>query len=187
MNFSWTSFYTELAQKLLQFKANRKPLIDWIYNNLEGHVNHLKDDSQGTRVDDIDPFTVFAIFNRGITHEKRIIICKKFKGYLNILAPVPVDFDAVPVMNAQRTNFMAFKESRKDGDIVRLWNLFEAAVNDRSIELPYNALKDQFLIKYNITMGLFWIRPDKYLGLDSTNYRYRKSFGITYDNTKFLL
>lgn len=187
MNFSWTSFYTELAQKLLQFKANRKPLIDWIYNNLEGYINHLKDDSQGTRVDDIDPFTVFAIFNRGITHEKRIIICKKFKGYLNILAPVPEDFDAVPVMNAQRTNFMAFKENRKDGDIVRLWNLFEAAVNDRSIELPYNALKGQFLIKYNITMGLFWIRPDKYLGLDSTNYRYLKSFGITYDNTKFLL
>ena len=79
MNFSWTSFYTELAQKLLKFKNNRKPLIDWIYNNLEGYINHLKDDSQGTKVDDIDPFTTFAIFNRGITHEKRIHICQKFR------------------------------------------------------------------------------------------------------------
>lgn len=186
MNFSWTSFYTELAQKLLKFKNNRKPLIDWIYNNLEGYINHLKDDSQGTKVDDIDPFTTFAIFNRGITHEKRIVICQKFKDYLNISAPVPEDFDAVPVMNAQRTNFMAFKENRKDGDIDRLWNLFEAAVNDGSIEHPYNALRNQFLIKYNITMGLFWIRPDKYLGLDSTNKRYLQSIGITFDSNSFL-
>ena len=186
MNFTWIPFYTELAQKLLQFKNNRKPLIDWIYNNLEGYINHLKDDSQGTKVDDIDPFTTFAIFNRGITHNKRIAICQKFKDYLEISAPIPKDFDAIPVMNAQRTNFMAFKENRKDGDIDRFWNLFESAVNDEYIESSYNALKDQFLVKFNITMGLFWIRPDKFLGLDSTNQKYLNYLGITFDNTKFL-
>ena len=186
MSFTWIPFYKELSKKLLQFRYNRKPLVDWIYDNLQGYINHLKDDSQGTRVDDIDPFTTYAIFNRGITVEKRIIICQKFKEYLDISVSVPEDFDAIPVMNTQRTNFMAFKENRKDGDIERFWKLFEAAVNNEDIEQPYNALMNQFLVKYNITMGLFWIRPDKYLGLDSTNYRYLKSIGITYDNTKFL-
>lgn len=186
MGFTWIPFYKELSKKLLQFRNDRKPLVDWIYDNLQGYINHLKDDSHGTKVDDIDPFTTFAIFNRGITHEKRINICQKFKEYLDISAQVPEDFDAIPVMNTQRTNFMAFKENRKDGDIDRFWNLFEAAVNDKDVESSYNALKGQFLVKFNITMGLFWIRPDKFLGLDSTNQKYLNSLGITFDNTKFL-
>ena len=37
------------------------------------------------------------------------------------------------------------------------------------IKSEYDALNGQFLIKYNITMGLFWIRPDKYLALDGNN------------------
>ena len=187
MAYTWIPFYKELAQKLLQFRNDRKPLIDWIYNNLEGYINHLKDDPEGTRVADIDPFTVYAIFNRGITHDKRIDICQKFKRYLNLTADVPKDFDGIPVMNTQRTNFMAFAERRKRGDIDRLWNVFTDAVLGRDIEESYNALNGQFLIKYNLTMGLFWIRPDKYMPLDGTSQSLLKTLGITFDNTKFLL
>ena len=187
MAYTWIPFYKELAQKLLQFRNDRKPLIDWIYNNLEGYINHLKDDPEGTRVADIDPFTVYAIFNRGITHDKRIDICQKFKRYLNLTADVPKDFDGIPVMNTQRTNFMAFAERRKHGDIDRLWNVFTDAVLGRDIEDSYNALNGQFLIKYNLTMGLFWIRPDKYMPLDGTSQSMLKTLGITFDNTKFLM
>ncbi len=187
MAYTWIPFYKELAQKLLQFRNDRQPLIDWIYNNLEGYINHLKDDPEGTRVADIDPFTVYAIFNRGITHDKRIDICQKFKRYLDMTADVPNDFDGVPVMNTQRTNFMAFAERRKHGDIDRLWNVFTDAVLDRDIEESYNALRGQFLIKYNLTMGLFWIRPDRFMPLDGTSQSMLKSIGITFDNTKFLL
>lgn len=187
MAYTWIPFYKELAQKLLQFKNDRKPLIDWIYNNLDGYINHLKDDPEGKRVADIDPFTVYAIFNRGITHDKRIDICQKFKRYLNLTADVPKDFDGIPVMNTQRTNFMAFAERRKHGDIDRLWNVFTDAVLGRDIEDSYNALNGQFLIKYNLTMGLFWIRPDKYMPLDGTSQSMLKTLGITFDNTKFLM
>ena len=187
MAYTWIPFYKEFAQKLLQFRNDRQPLIDWIYNNLEGYINHLKDDPDGTRVADIDPFTVYAIFNRGITHDKRIDICHKFKVYLDITADLPKDFDGIPVMNTQRTNFMAFAERRKHGDIDRLWNVFIDAVLDRDIEESYNALKGQYLIKYNLTMGLFWIRPDKFMPLDGTSQSLLKTLGITFDNTKFLL
>lgn len=187
MAYTWIPFYKEFAQKLLQFRNDRQPLIDWIYNNLEGYINHLKDDPKGTRVADIDPFTVYAIFNRGITHDKRIDICQKFKRYLNITADVPKDFDGIPVMNTQRTNFMAFAERRKQGDIDRLWNVFTDAVLGRDIEESYNALNGQFLIKYNLTMGLFWIRPDKFMPLDGTSQSLLNTLGITFDNSKFLL
>lgn len=49
MSFTWIPFYKELSKKLLQFRYNRKPLVDWIYDNLQGYINHLKDDSQGKK------------------------------------------------------------------------------------------------------------------------------------------
>lgn len=187
MAYTWIPFYKELAQKLLKFKNNRKPLIDWIYSNINSeYIKHLKDAPDGRRVVDIDPFTVYAIFNRGIAHDKRVEICKVFKNYLDISAPVPKDFDGIPVMNAQRSNFMAFADRREEGDIERLWNVFEDAVQGKDIEDSYNALQFQFLVKFNLTVGLFWIRPDLYMPLDSRSQNMLASIGITFDNTKFL-
>ena len=186
MTFTWIPFYKELSQKLLKFKNDRVTLVDWIYNNLDGHINHLKDDKNGKRVPDIDPFTLFAIFNRGIKDEKRIDICNLFKQYLYISASIPENFDAIPIIFNKQSNFMAFEDKRKDGDIDRLWDLFEAAVQDRNIKKPYEALRGQYLIKFNITIGLFWIRPDKYLPLDGNCKKLLNSIGITYDDSSFL-
>ena len=186
MAYTWIPFYKEFAQKLFKFSRNRTPLVNWIYDNLQGYINHLKDAPDGRRVPDIDPFTVFAIFNRGITDERRIDICKKFKSFLNITASVPQDFDGIPVMNAKQSNFMAFVDRREDGDLERLWNVFEGAVLGKDIEKEYNALENQYLIKYNLTFALFWIRPDIYLPLDSRSQTLLFSLGITFDNKKFL-
>jgi len=187
MAYSWIPFYRELSQKLLQFRNDRQPLIDWIYSNIKGEfIKHLKDAPDGRRVADIDPFTVYAIFNRGIDHDKRIEICQTFKDYLNVSASVPKDFDGIPVMNPQRSNFMAFANKREEGDIERLWNVFEDAVLGKDIENSYNALEHQYLVKFNLTFGLFWIRPDLYLPMDSRSQSMLASIGITFDNTKFL-
>lgn len=109
MAFTWIPFYKEFSQKLMQFREDRTPLIDWIYDNLQGHISHLKDAPDGKRVADVDPFTVLAIINRGISFEKKVTICKKFKNFLHISTPVPDDFNGVPEMNTQRSNFMGFE------------------------------------------------------------------------------
>lgn len=186
MHFTWIPFYKEFAKSLLQFKNDRAPLVNWIYDNLQGYINHLKDNNQGKRVPDIDPFTVFAIFNRGLTNDKRSDICTKFKSFLNISCPIPQDYSGIPIMNAQRSNFMAFEDKRKDGDIERLWAVFEDAVLDKSVRDSYDALRNQYLIKFNLTIGLFWIRPDRFLPLDSRSQKSLKALGITLDNTQFL-
>lgn len=186
MTFTWIPFYKELAQKLLQFRENRAPLIDWIYNNLQGHIGHLKDDADGRRVADIDPFSVFSIFNRGISDNKRGDICTKLKGFLNIAASVPEDYNGIPIVNPMMSNFMAFAKDRKPGDIDRLWDVFAAAVNDKSIADEYDALKGQFLIKINLTIGLFWIRPDRFLPLDGNSRDYLRELGITYTKHQFV-
>lgn len=186
MAYTWIPFYKEFAQKLSRFSRNRTPLVNWIYDNLQGYIYHLKDAPDGRRVPDVDPFTVYAIFNRGITDERRIDICKKFKIFLDISASVPQDFDGIPVMNAKQSNFMAFEDRREEGDLERLWSVFEGAVLGKDIEKEYNALENQYLIKYNLTCALFWIRPDNYLPLDSRSQTMLFSLGITFDNKKFL-
>ena len=187
MNFTWIPFYKELAQKLLKYRDNRKPLIDWIYDNLQSYIGHLKDDSDGRRVIDIDPFSVFSIFNRGITDKNRGIICTKLKEGFAITAPIPEDYNGIPIVNAMKSNFMAFEKDRKEGDIERLWNVFEAAVDDGPIKDAYDALNGQILIKYNLTIGLFWIRPDKFLPLDGNCREYLKDLGIAVPKHQFVL
>ena len=187
MAFTWIPFYKEFAQKLLQFRSNRKPLVDWIYSNIDGSlIKHFKDAPDGRRVPDTDPFTVMAIINRGIAYDKKVELCKKFKNYLNISVPAPQDFSGVPEVNNMLSNFMAFEVDREDGDIDRLWNVFECAVLDKDIEKAYDALNGQYLIKYNITMGLFWARPDKYLALDGNNKAKLVSLGIATFDGKFV-
>lgn len=187
MKYTWIPFYIEFGQKLIKYRNDRKPLINWIYENIDGTlIKHFKDAPDGRRVSDTDPFTVMAIINRGITYNKKFELCKQFKSFLSISAPVPQEFSGVPEMNNMQSNFMAFEGDREDGDIERLWNLFECAVLDKDIEEAYNALKNQYLIKYNITMGLFWIRPDKYLALDGNNKAKLTSLGIASFDGRFV-
>jgi len=187
MKYTWVPFYKEFAKKLLKFRDNRKPLVDWIYSNIDASlIKHFKDAPDGRHVPDTDPFTVMAIINRGISWNKKIELCKQFKSFLGISASVPEDFSGVPEMNNMLSNFMAFEDSRKEGDIERLWDVFEAAVEDMNIQPEYDALNGQYLIKFNLSIGLFWIRPDKYLSLDGNNKKLLEANGITFDKTSFL-
>lgn len=55
--------------------------------------------------------------------------------------------------------------------------------NDENFEEEYNTVIKQFIIKVNITMGLFWIRPEKFLAFDRTNRQYLKEqYGIKLPN-----
>ena len=185
--FTWIPFYKEFSQKLLKFRNDRKPLVNWIYNNLDAYVTHLKVGPNELRLPDIDPFSVMGIINRAITWKKKITLCKHFKNFLNISAPIPLDFSGVPEMNNLQSAFIGYGHDRKEGDIERLWDLFKAAVEDMSIKPKYDALNGQFLIKYNITMGLFWIRPDKYLALDGNNREKLEALGIaSFKGSRFI-
>ena len=187
MTFTWIPFYKELSQKLLKYRNNRAPLVDWIYGNLDSHIKHLKVGPNEKRLPDIDPFSVFAIINRRIKYNKKKSICTEIKSFLNISTAIPQDFSGVPEVNNLMSSFIGYGEDRQDGDIERLWAVFEDAVLDKDIKDDYDALNGQFIIKNNITMGLFWIRPDKYLALDGNNRENLKRLGVaTLKGSKFI-
>ena len=181
MRFTWIPFYKEFAKKLLQFKSDRKSLLERIYaNRSELWASYLHDEGGNEDLfDDIDPFTTFGIFNRGISNNKRIQVARLFKSLLGISADVPSDFDGIPVLNNQKSHFFGFRSDRGNDDIQNLWDLFEKVVTNDDFQKEYNKVIQQYIIKFNITMGLFWIRPENFLALDSKNREYLKEcYGV---------
>ena len=97
--FVWTDFYSEFATSLLKYAPDRTKLIEMIkeiYTNAKMKLPTLERDNN---IVDIDPFTIFALFNKGITNENRYAILTQVKDLFKISADVPNDFDGIPVAN----------------------------------------------------------------------------------------
>lgn len=179
-NFDWIKFYTEFAIKLIPFDKDRILLLIKLKKVLdEAKVNFPIMENDHTGLRDICPFTVFSIFNRGITNENRRKICAGLKSEFQIEAPVPESFDGIPVLDNRKSWFFAYKDKRRVDDIDNLWNLFARAIeyddnHKRKGDFieAFNRVLLQSGIKWNITMGLYWIAPFSFLNLDSVNQNF---------------
>ena len=175
-SFSWIPFYQELAEKLLKYKDKREDLVQFVYSLGDCSSFIKKDD--GSEVEDIDPFTAFAVFNRQIGDAKRVKIAKSFKDYFSVIAEVPDDFLGIPVMNNQRSTF--FYRQTSSEQIPLLWDLFEAELNDDTSKLivAFDSLQKFQGIKWNLTIGMYWIRPHSYMPLDELSRNYLSRIGV---------
>ena len=181
MSFTWKKFYGEFAKKLLEYKNRRQELVETIYSVLgdtlndsgTSVVNYFKKDKD-TKLTDTDPFSVFAIFNRTNNDSVRKNCIEILKKTFEIQADIPSDFDGVPLLNAKRSIFVDQDGSNIEESTSLLWNLFEKVIHNEEFEQEYNdALKIKG-VNNNLSMGLFWICPDRFLGLDSNNRNYIK-------------
>lgn len=181
MAYTWIPFYKELSQKLLQFKNDRKPLVDFIYSELSkvGSKSlvdyiHMED---GSRVTDIDPFSMFAIFNRSLKRENKIGFLQKFKGKFDLKTEIPTDFDGIPTVNSQRAFF--FNWADKNAESIRqFWDLFETVVLEKDISTIFDQMVNNTISQYSLTMILFWIAPERFLNLDGRNRAYLNVLGF---------
>lgn len=179
--FSWIPFYSELAKALLAYKDDRKPLVDFVYSELSqvGERSlvdyiHMED---GSKVKDIDPFSVFAIFNRSLKLENRIGFLQKFKERFELKSAVPTDFDGIPTVNSQRAFF--FNWADKNAESIRqFWELFEGVVLEKDISQIFNQMVNKTISKYSLTMILYWIAPNRFINLDGRNRAYLKTLGL---------
>lgn len=183
-NFSWTPLYTELAKKLLYYKDNRSALVNWIYEDLgkvtrddgKSLVAYLKM-KDGSKIQDIDPFSVFGIFNRGISWEKRTELLQKFKVFFNLESDVPSDFNGIPTLDARRSFFFSWYDDN-DKVIQGIWDLYEKIIQKEDAETAFNKVIENGMARYSLTMCLFWIAPQKFLSLDSRNRSYLETYGF---------
>lgn len=177
--FQWTEFYMELASALLPYKNNRSDLIAKLKTIFADAGMNFPFKERGKEVyEDICPFTVFGSFNKGITNANRIALLEQFAKQFSIKAAVPTEFDGIPVVMNLSAWFFAYKENRGEHDIDNLWDLLEKAIaysdeastdNKNSFIAAYDTVTKQKMIKWNITMGLYWARPYTFINLDSTN------------------
>jgi len=183
--FAWTSFYEALADALLAYKDDRTELVQKL-NRFASRVDYMAylhdKDSQGTilPINDICPFTVMGIFNRGVTLENRKEAAGELATILGITEAVPESFDGVPLISKRKSMYFSYSKSRGIGDISALWVVFEKALelaeNDSDqddadkrsdfIE-AYNRASRVRNVGWNLSMGLYWIRPWLFPTMDS--------------------
>ena len=90
--YGWVRFYTELADKLLEYRSDRQALIQIIkdvFLNVKNDIPKLDEDG---KLSDIDPFTVIGLVNKGITMSNRRIILAEFASQFSL---VPMNEDDV--------------------------------------------------------------------------------------------
>ncbi|HEM4282990.1 TPA: AAA family ATPase, partial [Streptococcus suis] len=180
--FNWVNFYKEFAWKLVDYKDNRAELVEKvkaIYTKTKIHMPTLEKDNQ---LMDIDPFTIFGLFNKRITEENRIKILTAIAELFHLQAEIPSSFESIPVLNNQNATFYYFIGDRDENDIDDLWELFIAALTYS--KEPTAEKKEKFSHYFDlainkkgngnskITMALYWIAPDFFLNLDSQNETY---------------
>jgi 5-methylcytosine-specific restriction protein B len=184
--FLWTEFYEAVADKLLDYRSDRRPLIEGIHQiatKVPG-LSYLQDKfADGTTgpLQDICPFTAMGTFNRSMTDANRKTIATEIAELLGVSVPVPDTFDGIPVLNNQRSWFFSYDEKRGDGDIEALWRVFAAAAESVGSDLPehrielahaYDAATQVWGVAWNLSTGLYWAHPWDFPTLDSQSRNY---------------
>ena len=184
--FNWTRFYEAVAEKLLTFRNRRDELIAGIHviaSKVDGLSNLQDQFADGTSgpLKDICPFTAMGIFNRGITDANRKAIASELANLLGVSEPVPDSFEGIPILNNQKSWFFGFDNKRQPDDIETLWEVFVQAIafaesddaEARSAFVSaYDNATQRYGVGWNLTMGLYWIRPWNFPTLDGQSQRY---------------
>lgn len=182
-NFTWIETYQEVASKLRTFREKQGELLVILSELRDLNIPTIaltdKDlNNKECSLSEIDPFTFFANFNRGIKTGSRIQIIEFLINRWKLSCSVPSDFSGIPLVSNRQSRFILYKKERGENDVALLWDLFEQALDNQIEETTFNTVLGLKLIGYNITMGLFWISPERYLNLDNVNRDYLEKKGI---------
>ena len=107
-NGSWIKFYTEFANALLKYRNNRQELIRIIKKVFESVDMKLPKLEKDNLVIDIDPFTVFALFNKNLTDLNRKKILRGVADIFSIDGYDIESFDGIPILNPLKATFYYF-------------------------------------------------------------------------------
>ncbi len=182
--FTWVETYKEIANKLREYTGKQQELIK-ILGDIQSQglptISLMDTNVEGVQIPltEIDPFTFFANFNRGIKTEARIEIIQILKKLWGLSSDIPSDFSGIPLVNNMQSWFIAYQKDRGEKDVALLWDLFIQALDNDIHEETFNEVLQLKYIRNKITIGLFWISPERYLNLDKVNRAYLAANGIS--------
>jgi len=140
-------------------------------------------DGQSIELAEIDPFTFLASFNRGLTRKNRQENWNFLKAHWDLKASVPDDFDGIPNLSNMQSPYFPYSKDIKKDHVGLLWQIaaqaadgditnLDAKLFDRCLELRDVGIG-------SLTIGLFWINPEKFLPADHKSTAYGKAKGDT--------
>lgn len=183
-DLTWKNFYKEFASKLLAYKDDRKSLLSKLSEIYKKEQMKMPKIEKDESLIDIDPFTVFGFLNRDLSSDNRYKLLEEIAKEFKITNKIPSTIVGVPLLTSQNTAFFSYLEKRKENDINNLWDLFEIAlkyvddkteVNKLSFIDSFDKVISQRGVRWNITMGLYWICPDAFLTLDRATREFFKT------------
>ncbi len=184
--FRWAHFYQAIADALRGHRQDRGPLLVFLQeagSRLEG-LSLLSNDqfSDGSKgfIRDIDPFTLFGLFNRGIKDSNRQAIAGELARFLGVNEAVPQSFEGIPVLNNQKSWYFPYDRDRDPSHIDKLWQVFELGLdladseeeNLSGFSAAFNSVMELYGVAWNLTFGLYWVRPWSFLSLDERSRIY---------------
>lgn len=171
--FTWVPFVREFAEKLLAYRDKRDELLTIFYGIGEDLTHAYQE--EGENITDITPFTILGTLAVG-NIERRTLFANYYKKKLGLKANVPTDYAGLPSLFPQRVMFIFGINKAENTE--PFWDLLEAALKGNDISESFNAVMKVKGANRNVSMGLFWISPNDYLSLDSTNESYLKTYGF---------
>lgn len=194
-NFSWINIYNKIAHKILEYKNKPKEFVELMYKSLED-AGLIYSEEKGSNLDwdgekrcrynEIDPISFMNRFDMYSESNRKNLI-EVFQKNTGMEREIPNDFDGIPSTNPQMSAVIRFKDQREEDDISNIWELFDIALtgdiskyDDRNKFIEYyDKVISKPIAKFNISVGLFKIRPDVFINLDKTNREYiKKKFNI---------
>lgn len=180
---TWVDFYKELAEKLVHYQDRRNELVQLVNNVYETTGIKFPTLESDNVLNDIDPFTIFALFNKASMRDiNKTKILTEFASYFDIKSEIPTSFDSIPTVNNQNATYYNFKGDRDEDDIDKLWGLFIKALN--YAKNPSGDNKVKFIESFNeniiklgngnskLTGGLYWIAPETFVNFDKRSTWY---------------
>ena len=205
-DFTWIPLYEAIAPKLLCYKNDRRALVEGLYKQASLHEESLLShnlaryeeqlaDKTTIPMTDICPFSVLATFTLETLDENKKPVARAVRDFFGVTVSLPSSFPGVPTLLPRFPHFYERNKSdRGEGDIDTLWNVFEASAAYAKEET--DATRSDFAKAYdeatwvkktrrNLTIGLFWSNPTRFLTLDKNSVEYIEgTLGISIPRAK---
>lgn len=179
--YTWIPVFKAITQWIKSYETKQGDLVSILEQlGIEKGLTDLDTTGQKVPLQEIDPFTFFAIFMKFGEDQRQ----KKFQKFLDISRldeQAPTDFSGVPSAQALKVWLFPYLKSRGPDTVNTLWRLFHAAETGVvSEDLFKSALAIEGTGFTKLTQCLFYCFPDLYLPIDSQTKHWLADQGVEY-------
>ena len=185
--FSWIPIHAEATRAMLAFDEPQKALLTTLREMEHQGLKVIKLEDQNPEgswqpLEQIDPFTFLATFNRDLTDNNRRANWQFLRKRWSLQSEVPQDFSGIPTVNSQASWFFDYSFKRKENDIEVLWQMASQVMTKPISKIDEELFERCCQVRWvgigKLTIGLYWINPESILPCDKKTIAYGEKHGV---------